>query len=154
MGRHPTDRGTIGTTRSLRTDGRGVPMGLAVEGAHRPDVPMTRDTSEPRAVERPDPTGEPPQGLGLDTGDDDDEVQDVLDEFGGTAPSRARGEEAHALQEEAGCTARRWVVERTQRWMHRFRRVLIRWDKHVCHDLGFLPLACAYMTYRQSGLLG
>ncbi len=34
------------------------------------------------------------------------------------------------------------------------RRVLIRWDKKVRNSLGFLHLACAYITYRQSGLLG
>ena len=77
-----------------------------------------------------------------------------LTEFGFTAPIRARGEEAQALKQEAGCKARRWVVERTQSWMNRFRRVLIRWDKKVRNYLGFLHLACAYITYRQSGLLG
>ena len=81
-------------------------------------------------------------------------MRDLLDECGFTAPRRARGEEAHALKHEAGLKARRWVVERTQSWMHRFRRVRIRWDKKVCHDLGFLHLACAYITYRQAGLLG
>ena len=55
---------------------------------------------------------------------------------------------------EAGYKARRWVVERTHSWRHRFRRVLIRWDKNVHNYLGFLHLACAYITYRQSGLLG
>jgi hypothetical protein len=46
------------------------------------------------------------------------------------------------------------LVERTHRWMNRFRRVLIRWDKNVRNDLGCLQLACAYITWRQSGLLG
>ena len=67
---------------------------------------------------------------------------------------RAQGEEAKALRPEAGYKARRWVVERTHSWRHRFRRVLIRWDKNVHNYLGFLHLACAYITYRQSGLLG
>jgi putative transposase len=38
--------------------------------------------------------------------------------------------------------------------MNRFRRVLIRWDKKVRNYLGFLHLVCAYITYRQAGLLG
>jgi putative transposase len=71
----------------------------------------------------------------------------LLAEFGFTAHIRARGE-------EAGGKARRWVVERTHRWMNRFRRVLIRWDKPVRYYLAFLQMACAYMTYRQAGLLG
>ena len=83
---------------------------------------------------------------------DYDEVRDLLTEFGFTAHPCA-GEEAQALKQETGCKARRWVVERTHGWMNRFRRVLIRWDKKVRNYLGFLHLACAYITYRHAGLL-
>ena len=153
MAQNPTDRGKIGTKRSILTDGGGVPIGLAVDGANRHDCKMARATIESIAVARPDPPPARPQGLCLDKGYDYDEVRDLLDEFGFTAHIRARGEEAKALTEEAGCKARRWVVERTHSWMNRFRRVLIRWDKKACNYLGFLPLVCAYITYRQSGLL-
>ena len=153
MGRNPTDRGKIGTKRSVLTDGRGVPLGLAVDGANRNDFKMARETIASIAVERPDPTPEAPQGMCLDKGYDYDEVRALLEEFGFTAHIRARGEEAQALKQEAGFKAHRWVVERTHSWMNRFRRVLIRWDKKVRNYLGFLHLACAYITYRQSGLL-
>ena len=153
MGKNPTDRGKIGTKRRVLTAGRGVPIGLAVAGAHRNDCKLTRETIEHRAVERPDSTPDASQGLCLDKGYDYDEVREWLDAFGCTAHSRARGEEAQALQQEAGFKARRWGVERTQSWMNRFRRVLIRWDKKVCNYLGLLHLACAYITYRQAGLL-
>ena len=43
----------------------------------------------------------------LDKGYDYDEVRTLLDEFGFTAHIKARGEEAQALQQEAGCKARR-----------------------------------------------
>jgi hypothetical protein len=81
-------------------------------------------------------------------------VRDVLTELGCTAHIRARGAEAKALKEEAGVKARRGVVERPQRWMNRFRRVLLRWAKTVGNDRGLLHVVCAYMTYRQAGLLG
>ena len=154
MGKNPTDRGKIGAKRSLLTEGGGVPIGLAVEGANRNDFKMVRETIESIPVKRPAPTPATPQGMCLDKGYDDDEVRDLLAEFGFTAHIRARGEEAKALQQDAGFRARRWVVERTHSWMNRFRRVLIRWDKKVCNYLGFLHLACAYITYKQSGLLG
>lgn len=131
-----------------------MPIGLAVEGANRNDFKMVRETIESIPVKRPAPTPATPQGMCLDKGYDDDEVRDLLAEFGFTAHIRARGEEAKALQQDAGFRARRWVVERTHSWMNRFRRVLIRWDKKVCNYLGFLHLACAYITYKQSGLLG
>jgi putative transposase len=148
VGKNPTDRGKIGTTQSLLTDGGGVPLGLAVEGANHNDFKMARETLESIPVVRPVPTPAQPQGSCLDKGDDFDEVRDLVAEFGFTAHIRARGEEARALKQEAGYRARRWVVERTHRWMNRFRRMLISWDKKVRNYLAFLPLACAYITYR------
>ena len=153
-GKHPTDRGTSGPKRRILTDGHGVPIGLAVDGANRNDGKMARATIESMAVERPAPPPDTPQGLCLEKGYAYNEVRDLVEEFGCTAHIRARGEEAKALKEEACFKARRWVVERTQSGRNRVRRILSRWDKNVCHYLGFLHLVCAYMTYRQAGLLG
>ena len=153
MGKHPTDRGKSGTKRSLLTDGHGVPIGLAVDGANRNDCTMARETIENLAVKRPEATADAPQGLCLDKGYDYAEVRELLNEFGFTVHIRARGEEAQALKHEAGFKGRRWVMERMHSWMNRFRRVLMRWDKKVHNYLGFLHLAYAYITYRQAGLL-
>lgn len=90
----------------------------------------------------------------LDKGYDYEEVRETLREFGFTAHIRARGEEAQALKREAGFRARRWVVERTHSWMNQFRRVLIRWDKHVANYLAFLHFACGLIAFRASGLFG
>jgi putative transposase len=154
VGKNPTDRGKIGTKRSVLTEGRGVPLGLAGDGAKRTDCKLPREPSESRAVARPDPTAAAPQGMCLDKGYDEDEGRDRLTELGFTAHIHARGAEAQALKQTTGVTARRWGVERTHSWMNRFRRVLLRWDKKVGNYLGFLHLACAYITYRQAGLLG
>jgi putative transposase len=154
VGKNPPDRGKIGTKRSVLTDGGGVPIGLAVEGANRNDLKMVEETITSIPVERPVPTLEQPQGMCLDKGDDDDEVRELLAHFGFTAHIRARGEEAQAIKREAGDKARRWVVERTHSGMNRFRRVLVRWDKKVRNYLAFRHLACADITYRHSGLLG
>jgi transposase len=47
---------------------------------------------------------------------------------------------------------RRWVVERTNSWMNRFRRLLIRWEKRIENYVAMLHLACAWITYRRGGL--
>jgi transposase len=138
----------------MLTDSGGIPLGVAVEGANRNDFKMVKETLTSIPIVRPGPTPEKPQGMCLDKGYDFDEVRELLAEFGFTAHIRARGEEARAIKREAGDRARRWVVERTHSWMNRFRRLLVRWDKKVCNYLAFLHLACAYITYRQSGLLG
>ena len=96
IGTNPTDRGKDGIKRSLLTEGHGVPIGLAVDGANRHDMKLVRATIESIVVERPAPTDEQPQGMCLDKGYDFQEVRDILAEFGFTAchwfvePSRPR----------------------------------------------------------------
>jgi putative transposase len=153
-GPNPTDRGKAGAKRSLLTEGHGVPIGLAIEGAQRHDMKLLRPTIESLLVERPEPTEEQPQGMCLDKGYDYDEVRAILQEFGFTAHIRSRGEEAKELAREAGKRARRWVVERSHSWMNRFRRILVRWEKKAEHYLAFLHFACALIAFRAAGLFG
>ena len=148
------DRGKRGAKRSLLTDGVGIPLGLAIDGANRPDFELAEGTLESIPIARPEPTDEAPQHLCLDKGYDYDEVYGLLHDFGYVPHIRARGEEAQQLKREAGYKARRWVVERTHSWLNRFRRILIRWEKTWESALGFLHLACATITYRAAGLLG
>ncbi len=153
-GPNPTDRGKRGVKRSLLTEGHGVPIGLAVEGANRHDMKLVRPTIERIVVERPAPTEDAPQGMCLDKGYDYDEVRETLAEFGFTAHIKARGTEAKELKAEAGKRARRWVVERSHSWMNRFRRILVRWDKAPENYLAFLHFACALIAFRAAGLFG
>jgi putative transposase len=131
-----------------------VPIGLAVDGANRPDMKLTRETIKNIVVERPEPTPQQPQGMCLDKGYDYQAVRDILEEFGFTAHIRSRGEEAQEIKQEAGKRARRWVVERTHSWMNRFRRILIRWDKKPENYIAFLHFACALIAFRAAGLFG
>ena len=153
-GPNPTDRAKSGTKRSLLTDGQGVPLGVAIAGANRPDYQLARETLESVPVAWPEPTPEEPQGLSVDQGYDYDEVRELVEEFLYTLHLHIRGEEAKALARKVGYRARRWVVERTHSWLNRFRRILIRWEKKGENYLGMLHLACALITYRASGLLG
>jgi putative transposase len=153
-GKDPTDRGKLGTKRSLLTEAAGVPVGLAVEGADRHDKRPAEATLEGIPVERPEPTEEAPQGMCLDMGDDYDDTRGLVREFGFTAHVRARGEEAKELKREAGFKARRWVAERTHSGMNRLRRALIRWETKVENYFGMLHFVCAWITFRAAGLLG
>lgn len=138
----------------MLTEGHGVPIGVAIDGANRHDMKLVRDTIESIVVERPEPSAEQEQGMCLDKGYDYDEVRAILEEFGFTAHIRSRGEEAKELAQEAGKRARRWVVERTHSWMNRFRRILVRWEKKPEHYLAFLHFACGLIAFRAAGLFG
>lgn len=153
-GANPTDRAKEGVKRSLLTEGAGVPIGLAVEGANRHDMKLVRATIESIPIERPEVSPEKPQGMCMDKGFDFDEVREVLAEFGFTAHIRSRGEEAQAIKQEAGFKARRWVVERTHSWMNRFRRILIRWEKKAENYIALLHFVCGLIAFRATGLFG
>jgi len=138
----------------LLTEGHGIPIGLAVEGANRHDMKLTGLTLEAIVVERPEPTKEAPQHLCLDKGYDYAEVRELVAAWGYTAHIRTRGEEAREKRGIPGYRARRWVVERTHSWLNRFRRLLIRWEKKVDNYLAMLHFACAWITFRAAGLFG
>jgi transposase len=134
-------------------EAKGIPVGLAVDGANRNDMKMVRETLESIPVERPKPTSEQPQGMCMDKGYDFDEVRALVEEFGFTAHIRSRGEEKE-LKRRTRTKARRWVVERTHSWMNRFRGILIRWNKKPENYVAMLHFAFAIMTYRSTGLIG
>jgi putative transposase len=148
-GRNPTDRGKRGVKRSVLTDGRGVPLAAVIDGANRNDHKLMRQTIEAIPVERPQPTPEQPQNLCLDKGYDYDEPCALAKEFGFTLHLRTRGEEIAAKQ-HAQVKARRWVVERTHSWLHRFRAILIRWSKKPANYLGLLHLTCGIISWRHA----
>lgn len=146
----PDRPGEKGAKRSLLTEGKGIPLGIADEGANRVDFKLTRQTIESIPIERPQPSDDSPQNLCLDKGYDYDEVRELASEFGFTAHIRCRGEEAKKLKQEAGFRARRWVVERTHSWLNRYRAILIRWSKKPENHLALLHLACALITWKQT----
>lgn len=153
-GQQPPDRGQRGPKRRGLTAGGGVPIGLAGEGATRHAGTRGAATLPSLPGERPGPPLEPAQGSWREQGEDEAEGRERRAPVGCTAPSRARGEEAHAITRAAGDKARRWGVERAQSGMTRVRRRLGRWDKKGHHELAVLHGACASITSRYSGLLG
>lgn len=146
-GPNPTDRAKSGTKRSLLTEGHGIPIAVAVDGANRTDMKMVKATLDNIVVDRPTPTPEKPQNMCMDKGYDYSEVRQAVDEYGYTAHIKRRGQEIQEKKDIPGYRARRWVVERTHSWMNRFRRLLIRWEKDVENYVAMLHLACAYITF-------
>ena len=152
-GANPTDRAKTGTKREILTDGAGVPLAVAVDGAHRHDSKLVEATLVSVQAVGPAPR-EVEQNLCLDKGFDYPWVRELVEQYGYTAHIRSRGEERRDKARIPGYRARRWVVERTSSWMSRFRRLLVRWEKKKVYFLGMLHLACAYITFRQAGVLG
>jgi putative transposase len=151
------------------TEGRGVPLGVAVAGANIPDYQLAERTLESIPVSRPDPrvpsSPEAPeagqeQGMTMDAGYFREEIYALLERWGYTAHIRPLGSESGVREltpeerHEAGIEARRWLVERAHSWLNRFRGLLIRWCKKPENYLAMLHFACALITYRVTALLG
>jgi transposase len=149
-GSNPTDLGKASVKRSVLTEGHGMPIEVAIDGANRHDMKLVRATIASIVVARPAPTEERPQGMGLDKGTDDEDVC----EFSFTAHIRSHGKEAREIAREAGKRTRRWTVPCRQRWLNRFRRVLICWEKKPEHFLAFHHFACVVIALRAAGLFG
>ena len=153
-GPNPTDRGKKGTKRSLLTEGHGLPIGVYVDGANRHDMKLLEPTLQGMVADRPMPQPGQPQHLCLDKGYDFPQVRELAARYGYTAQIRSRGEERVEKETLPGYRARRWVVERCHSWLNRFRRLLIRWEKRLGNYLAMLHFACAWITFRASGLFG
>jgi len=108
----PGGPGKRGAKHRALTDCGGIPLGRAIDGAHRPGVELAEGSLWSIPIPRPAPTAEQPQHLCLDKGYDADEVSRLL-HVGYTPHICARGEEAQQLKRGVGAKARRWVVERT-----------------------------------------
>lgn len=154
-GKNPTDRAKMGTKRSMLTDGAGIPLAVAVEGANRHDSRLLVATLDGLVVARPAPEGEEDsleqQHMCLDAAYDSEPVRQELEGRSyephiSPAEEKKRNERKQARQHPGG-RARRWVVERTHSWLNRSRRLLVRWEKKTENYLGFLHLACAQLIF-------
>ena len=153
-GKNPTDRAKMGTKRSMLTDGAGIPLAVAVEGANRHDSRLLVATLDGLVVARPageEEKGCPEQHLCLDAAYDSEKVRKELEARSYTphispAEERKRSERKQARQHPGG-RARRWVVERTHSWLNRSRRLLVRWEKKTENYVAFIHLACAQLIF-------
>ena len=141
-GPNPTDRSKLGTKRSVVTDARGIPVGLAVAGANVPDYKLLEETLDAMPVERPEALLDRALNLCLDKGYDYDGPRQIAYDYNLTAHIRCRGEESKTLPEDPNYKPRRWVVERVHSWINRFRRLLIRWEKRPQNYEAMLQFAC------------
>lgn len=150
-GKNPTDRGKLGVKRSVLTDARGVPLGVAIDGANAHDQRLLRDTLRSIPIRRPGGR-RAGQHLCLDKGYFGKRSTATAKRFGYVPHIRCRGEEQRRCR--AGQKARRWVVEAAHSWTNRARRLLIRWEKKAANYLGFVHLQFALIALRRCGILG
>ena len=153
VGPNPTDRAKPGVKRHLLVEGKGVPLSLTITGANVPDMRQTAEVLDGIVIVRPDPALLP-QHLCQDKGYDYHASRQAVYERGYQLhiPPKGLDTPVPVKGDPARHPARRWVVERAHGWLHKFRKILVRYERHACNYLGLLQFACALIVARK--LLG
>jgi transposase len=85
-----------------------------------------------------------PDRIVADRGYDHDKHRRLVRERG-IKPVIARRQTEHG----SGLGTVRWVVERTFAWLHHFKRLLVRYDRHHEMHHAFLAIGCCLVCYRR-----
>lgn len=138
-GPNPTDRSKPGTKHHVLTDAQGIPLATDLTGANTPDVNHLLPLVD-AVPEITDETGQPqqPEKVYADRGYDSAANRQALEDRGIEPKIAQRGTE-HG----SGLGVYRWVVERTEAWLHNFGRLRHRTDRDSEIHNAFLNLGAA-----------
>ncbi len=142
-GKNPTDRAKLGWKWSIVTDTKGIPFGVAIDGANRNDSVMLAPTLDDAArhgllceIET----------IWLDRGYDSESTRARLAERkidnAVIAKKRKRGDPEPKKNQPMGL---RWPVERTNSWMSNFGELRRNTDRKSIHRLAQFALAVAFL---------
>ena len=144
-GPNPTDRRKNGSKHHILTDANGLPLAATVTGANRHDVtqllPLV-DAIPPVSGKRGRPRKRPHCVQG-DRAYHSRYHRDALKERG-IEPVLAERNTQHG----SGLGVFRWVVERTNAWLHQFRRLRVRYERRADIHEALLILGCIVICGR------
>jgi transposase len=144
-GPNPTDRGKLGTKQHVLSDARGIPLATTVTGANVADVtqllPLVDKIPDLAGEHKDKPTK--PEDLYADRAyDSEPHRQELRDR--GVEPKIPKRRTEHG----SGLGIYRWVVERTESWLHNFRKLRLRTDPDGAIHKAFVALGSALICLR------
>ena len=155
-GHNPTDRSKLGSKRHILTDKNGIPLSTFITSANTHDATVAietvdsiitkRESSSTSTISR-DRYKKMKQNLCLDKAYHSKEVEQEIIKRGYIPHIRHRREEEKLFHRKY--PARRWVVERTNSWHNRFRKLFTRYEKKDENYLGLVQLANSLIIYRR-----
>ena len=149
-GPNPTDRGKLGTKRHVLTDGQGIPLSVVITAANTHDMKAATNTLDNIVIKRPSSKMfKKKQNLCLDKGYDFQEIKDDVIKKGYLPHIPHRGEQSTTKRSNHHIKRRRWVVERTNSWHNRFRKLLVRYEKKREYYFALVCLGCCILIYRR-----
>ena len=170
-GNNPTDRSKLGTKRHILTDKKGIPLSAVISSASTHDIKLVTNVVDSIVIKRPSSSSRPKrvrrkrrrlQHLCLDKAYNSEPEEQELLKRGHVLhipQKRRKGEREKGNVEVKATTqhilnrkkhsAKRWVVERTNSWHNRFRKLFTRYEKKVENYLGLVQFSCCMIIYRK-----
>jgi transposase len=175
-GNNPTERSKQGTKRHILTDKKGIPLSVVISPASTHDINLVTDVVDNTVIKRPQSISIPSsksgsgrrrrrrrrQHLCLDKGYKSAQEEQELIKRGFVLhipikkkkrKGKGEGEEEEGEEKvtpfRKKYSAKRWVVERTNSWHNRFRRLFARYEKKAENYLGLVQFSCCIIIYRK-----
>ena len=161
-GNNPTDRSKIGTKRHLLTDKNGIPLSTVITSASTHDIKAVADVIDNSVINRPSNLSFTKKNkrmkynhLCLDKAYNSKPIENEIIRRGYVPHipyKRKRGqrkEEIAYQHKHQTIRNKRWVVERTNSWHNRFRKLFTRYEKKVENYLFGATVLQYHYLYRK-----
>ena len=167
-GSNPTDRSKLGTKRHILTDEKGIPLSAVISSASTHDIKLVTDVMDNVIIKRSLSSSTTKRNLSLkrklqhlclDKAYNSAQEEQELIKRGYVlhiSYKKKKGEEDNkeekikeAIPNHKKHSAKRWVVERTNSWHNRFRKLFTRYEKKVENYLGLVQFSCCMIIYRK-----
>jgi len=163
VGNNPTDRSKLGTKRHILTDKQGIPLSAIISPASTHDIKLVTDVIDNTVIKQTFVSNKPKKGmkqkprhnhLCLDRAYQSKPIEQEIIKRGYVPHipyKKKRGQHSKMACQMNYKTAKnkRWVVERTNSWYNRFRKLFTRYEKKVENYLGLVQLSCSIIIYRK-----
>jgi transposase len=150
------------------TDKKGIPLSAVISPASTHDIKLVTDVVDKAVIKRPtSSTSKSRRGtkrrrliqhLCLDKGYNSAEEEQKLikRDYVLHIPvkkkkkkKKGKDSEEIAIPNRKRYSSKRWVVERTNSWHNRFRKLFIRYEKKTENYLGLVQFSCCIIIYRK-----
>jgi putative transposase len=166
-GSNPTDRSKLGTKRHILTDKNGIPLSVVITSANKHDITTVTDVIDDAVINRPFESSfskkktkgqnrkQQQQHLCLDRAYSSKSIENEIinrDYVPHIPYKLKRGQikiEKTNKKRHSSFKNKRWVVERTNSWHNKFRKLFTRYEKKAENYLGLVQLSSCIIIYRK-----
>ena len=164
-GHNPTDRSKLGTKRHILTDKQGIPLSVVISSANTHDIKLVTEVVNDVVIRRLSSKYRNrtirttvQQHLCLDKGYNSEHEEQELIKRGYILHIPIKKKKKGTSNEKditrpilnvKKYSPKRWVVERTNSWHNRFRKLFTRYEKKSENYLGLVQFSCCIIIYRK-----